>query len=380
MKRVAFIIVLLLLAKSGQEACKILPNEKELVAVKPVLPKDTLKIVAVGDIMLGTMYPDSSFLPDFDVSRLFRPLKKYLQGADVCFGNLEGVLTDDLSQAKECFTEGRCYYFAMPTAYAAPLRAAGFNVLSLANNHLNDFGYIGRKSTRHSLRRVGIHYAGLLEAPLDTFRVAGVKYGFCAFSPNAGMTSIKDIKKATRLVQRLDSLCDVVMVSFHAGAEGYDVQHVTRQKEFYIGEDRGNVYEFAHRMIDAGGDVLLGHGPHVSRAVEVYRDRFIAYSLGNFCTWSRVSVVGRCGEAPLMHIYTDRKGRFLRAQVIPTFQRKYKAPEYDSRMRAIRQIQELTRNDFPEMADVIHIGDDGWIERKDSTIDVNAVVDNKQSI
>lgn len=327
----------------------------------PEPEKDTLKIVAVGDIMMGTSYPDSTFLPDFQPTRLFQPLKPYLQGADICFGNLEGVLTDDLSQVKECYTEGRCYYFAMPTRYVRALKSSGFNVLSLANNHMNDFGYAGRKSTRKTLRRVGIHYAGLLEVPFDTFRIAGVKYGFCAFSPNAGMTSVKDLKKAQRLVHRLDSICDVVMVSFHAGGEGADLQNVTREKEFYIGEDRGNVYEFAHAMIDAGADVLLGHGPHVTRAVEVYNNRFIAYSLGNFCTYSRVSVAGRCGEAPLLHVYVNRKGEFLKAQVIPVLQRKFQAPVVDLNKKALTQIQRLTRNDFPEMENVIQFDENGWI-------------------
>ena len=333
----------------------------KLPSFSVVPPKDTLKIVAVGDIMLGTSYPDSTFLPAFPAEQLFKPLQPYLRGADICFGNLEGVLTDDLSEVKECYTEGRCYYFAMPTSYAQSLKTAGFNVLSLANNHMNDFGYIGRRSTRRSLRKAGIHFAGLLEAPLDTFRIAGVKYGFCAFSPNAGMTSVKDLKKAKRLVHRLDSMCDVVMVSFHAGGEGVDVQNVTREKEFYIGEDRGNVYEFAHGMIDAGADVLLGHGPHVTRAVEVYNKRFIAYSLGNFCTYSRVSVAGRCGQAPLLHLYVNRSGEFLRAQVIPVLQRKYKAPVVDVSKRALAQLQNLTRNDFPEMEGVINIDDNGWI-------------------
>ena len=71
--------------------------------------KDVLKIVAVGDIMLGTAYPDNKLLPKYNVQRLFEPLQSYLQNSDVCFGNLEGALTDDLSQVKECRTDGRCY-------------------------------------------------------------------------------------------------------------------------------------------------------------------------------------------------------------------------------------------------------------------------------
>jgi hypothetical protein len=327
--------------------------------------KDTLKIVAVGDIMLGTAYPDSSLLPKYKSPNFFRPLNSFLKNADVGFGNLEGTLTDDLSQVKECNTNGRCYFFAMPTSYSGSLKSAGFNLLSLANNHLNDFGYIGRKSTRRSLRSQGIHFAGLSECPVDTFTRNGVRYGFCAFAPNAGTVSIKELKRAVRIVHYLDSISDVVIVSFHAGAEGVGWQNVTRHKEFYIGEDRGNVYEFAHKMIDAGADVLLGHGPHVTRSVEVYKNRFITYSMGNFYTYSCVSVAGLCGIAPLFQIYVNKKGEFLKAQIIPTRQVKFQPPRYDEKKRAISIIQKLTKVDFPEMANVIRITNEGWIERID---------------
>jgi hypothetical protein len=333
-----------------------------LIAILLVYPqrKDTVKIIAVGDIMLGTTYPDSSFLPhnSFD---LFSPLMPYMNDADVRFGNLEGVLTDDLSQVKACKSEGRCYFFSMPTYYAKSLKQAKFDCLCLANNHLNDFGRVGRRSTKRCLRNVGIRFAGLAECPLDTFTRNGVKFGFCAFSPNAGMASIKDLQRAKSYVKYLNSITDIVVVSFHAGAESGNNFHVTRHKEFYIGEDRGNVYEFCHAMIDAGADLLIGHGPHITRAVEVYKKRFIAYSLGNFCTYSKISVAGLNGIAPMIKIYTDSKGQLLKAQIIPIKQTKFKAPKIDNAKKAICQIRYLTKTDFPEMDNVINISDDGWI-------------------
>ena len=89
------------------------------------------------------------------------------------------------------------------------------------------------------------------------------------------LLSIHDYEKATAIIEHLDSISDVVIVSFHGGAEGSKYQHVSRKNEFFYGEDRGNVYEFARRMIDAGADVIFGHGPHVTRAVDVYKKRFI---------------------------------------------------------------------------------------------------------
>ena len=67
-------------------------------------------------------------------------------------------------------------------------------------------------------------------------------------------------------------------------------QRVTREREYYYGENRGNVYELAHLMVDHGADVILGHGAHVVRAIEVYNQRVIAYSLGNFLTYSRFNL------------------------------------------------------------------------------------------
>ena len=112
-----------------------------------------------------------------------------------------------------------------------------------------------------------------------------MKYGFAAFAPNNGTVSIHDLDEARRLVSQLDSVSDVVIVSFHGGAEGSKHQHVPRRNEIFYGEDRGNVYDFAHSMIDAGADIVFGHGPHVTRAVDIYKNRFIIYSLGNFCTY-----------------------------------------------------------------------------------------------
>ncbi|MDD3078685.1 MAG: CapA family protein [Paludibacter sp.] len=338
-----------------------------LLFVVPVLiyPQSghEVKIAAVGDIMMGTLYPDSSTLPAKGSYHLFQPLIHALKDADITFGNLEGTLTNDTSQAKSCKNKDRCYYFAMPVSYAKSLQHAGFDFISLANNHINDFGYKGKLSTKKSLRKYNIKYAGLSEHPVDTIIRNGIRYGFCAFSPNAGTTNIKNLKKAISIISHLDSLCDIVIVSFHAGGEGTDFQHVTRETEFYIGENRGNVYEFAHKIIDAGGDVLLGHGPHVVRGVEIYHNKFISYSMGNFLTYSCVNVAGICGVAPLFHIYTDNKGNFLKAQIISTYQKKFQAPKIDKKNKAGNLIRQLTFTDFPEMKKIITITDDGWINK-----------------
>jgi len=88
------------------------------------------------------------------------------------------------------------------------------------------------------------------------------------------------------------------LVSFHGGGEGVGFEHVPFVMETFVNEKRGDVNAFAHAAVDAGADLVFGNGPHVCRALELYNDRLIAYSLGNFCTYTNVSVAGSCGYAP----------------------------------------------------------------------------------
>ncbi|MCL1974506.1 MAG: CapA family protein [Bacteroidetes bacterium] len=323
--------------------------------------QDTIQVVAVGDMMLGTIYPNGEHLPpNNDCSASFSRVKGYFAHADVVFGNLEGAMTDSKEGAKRCNDPSVCYVFGMPTKFVSCFVEAGFNLLSVANNHSGDFGEQGRASTAKTLQNAGIHYAGWLSCPTAEFVKNGIRYGFCAFAPNSGTADVRNIPAAQEMVQALKERCDIVMVSFHAGAEGRDHQHVTRKTETFVGENRGNVYEFAHKMIDAGADILLGHGPHVTRAVEVYKNRFIAYSMGNFSTYRRVNVEGVNGLAPIFRIFTAKDGSFIKAQITPTLQTLAdRTPRYDPDARVISVIQNLTRTDFPELN--IRISNDGWI-------------------
>lgn len=325
--------------------------------------KDTITIIGVGDIMLGTIVPSRNYLPkNNDCAALLHPTKAILSNADVTFGNLEGTLTDSKVGAKHCRNPKVCYTFGMPTAYAKCLADAGFDLISVANNHSGDFGTRGRQSTIKALQDAELTFAGYETHPKGVYEKDGVKYGFCAFAPNRGTCSIKDIDKAKQIVEELEKESDIVIVSFHGGAEGSRHQHVPRRTEIFLGENRGDVYKFSRAMIDAGADVIFGHGPHVTRAIDFYKDRFIIYSMGNYCTYSRINISGVSGLAPIVEIATDKHGKFLKGKIHPTYQVKGKGPQIDPDKRVIKVIQRLTKSDIPEVE--LSISDNGEISRK----------------
>jgi len=332
-------------------------------AVAVCNPGDTICIAGVGDIMLGTDYPSKSYLPPGgDCRILLEAVRQELSVPDITFGNLEGTFAGDEGTAKKCYDTTRCFIFRMPEKYVSCLTDAGFDLLSLANNHSGDFGGNGQVNTVKVLEAEGLACAGLTSHPYIIIVRDSIRYGLCAFAPNPGTCSILDIPGAIDLVSEVSLKCDILLVSVHGGGEGEDFQHITREEEKYLGINRGNVYEFAHAMIDAGADIIFGHGPHVTRAVELYRNRLICYSLGNFCTYGRFNLSGPRSIAPIVKVYTSREGEFLYGRIIPARQTGKGFTGIDPEGRAIMKIRELTGQDFPEGS--LLITSDGVIKIK----------------
>lgn len=306
-----------------------------------------ITLTAVGDMMLGTNFPSNAYLPS-PKTRLLDSMKPYFQNQDIVFGNLEGTLLNEGGNLKKCDDSTKCYAFRQPEYFADQIQEAGFNLLSIANNHMGDFGEKGRSNTVKVLKEKGFHYAGLERCPWDTMTVKGKIIGFIAFAPNTECLQIEDIADAKRRVEALDSIADIIIVSFHGGAEGSKHTHVTKKTEYFYGENRGNVYAFAHAVIDAGADVVLGHGPHVSRAVDYYKGRFITYSMGNFCTYARFNLRGPNGVAPMYQIELDEDGAFVQAKLVSTKQLGEGGPLLDENHGAFKQVKLLTETDIPE--------------------------------
>ena len=320
-------------------------------------PGDTLiTVIAVGDMMLGTNFPDASHLPP-NGANLLDPVKDILRNADLTFGNLEGTVLNSGGDVKKCGDPSKCYAFRQPEFVIDHLKDAGFDLLSIANNHMGDFGEAGRINTQKVLKEKGIKFAGLETCPWDTIHVKGLVVGMTAFAPNSACLKLNDYEQAKRIVKELNAICDIVIVSFHGGAEGSSKTHVTRQKELFIGEDRGNVYEFARVVIDAGADMVLGHGPHVTRSMDIYKGKFITYSMGNFATYSRFNLSGVSGIAPIYKLYVTRRGEFVKGEIVSIEQLGEGGPTIDANSRALKAIELLCRQDFPEVK--WEIGADG---------------------
>ena len=311
---------------------------------EPPQPRPVLRIVAVGDMMLGTDFPDNR-LPDDDGAGFLAAVAPILAAADIAFGNLEGVLVDGGEPAKRCSNPAACYLFRSPTRYAAHFANAGFDALSLANNHARDFGEEGRTSSMQALDAVGIRHSGR-DGSYAEWLVGETRIALAAFAVTRGSNSMLDIDLATGAIDRLAARNDIVIVSFHGGAEGLGALHVPFAEETYYGEPRGDVVRFARSAVDAGADIVIGHGPHVVRALEVYRERLIAYSLGNFATYYGISVVGLKGIAPLLDITVSADGRFEAGIVHSTHQVRPDGPSFDASEEARLTIRDLTRTDF----------------------------------
>lgn len=304
-----------------------------------------IQVAAVGDIMLGTDFPKDTLPPD-DLNILAQ-VTPVLQQADITFGNLEGVLLDGGEPIKKCKTLSACYLFRTPVRYAKNLQDAGFDVMSLANNHARDFGEEGRESSMQALSAVGIRHSGRI-GDVASWQVKGLRVAVIAFAPFGNSHDMLDIDKAVEQVAELAAGHEIVMVSIHAGAEGLDATHIPFETEFYYDEDRGDAVKFARAVIDAGADLVLGHGPHVPRAMELYKGRLIAYSLGNFCTHWGISVAGIKGLAPILIANLRANGAFLGGKIVSARQLRPEGPMLDENHAAARLIQRLTQEDFPD--------------------------------
>jgi len=325
------------------------------------------RVVGVGDMMMGSDYPNRILHPDMkpgvDPVKMLGPrLARLLKAPHVTFGNIEGTIHSRSKPAKFCRNPRVCYVFRMPVFYAKILRRTGFNLGSLANNHAGDFLGPGRTATYRNVTQAGIKVAGLDQKGRRTTVLTlkdGTRVGLAAFAPNPGTVSINKHGQAKAIVRALSKRTDFVIVSFHGGAEGSSKTRMPKRREIFLGENRGDVWRFSRDVVDAGADIVFGHGPHVPRAIEVYKGRFIAYSLGNFWTYGRFNIRGLGGIAPVADLRVSKTGKLLSARIHSVKLRGRGVPRYDTTGAAIKAVRRLTRLDFPKKG--LKIANDGRV-------------------
>jgi hypothetical protein len=176
--------------------------------------------------------------------------------------------------------------------------------------------------------------------------VGPVRVALVGFASYPWAQDLTDIPAARRLVRKAAREAELVLVTFHGGAEGTDRTHVPRGTEYYLGENRGNLRAFAHAVVEAGADLVVGHGPHVLRGMEWYRDRLIAYSTGNFAGYGVFSLGGALSVSGILRVTLRADGSWVRGRLVPTQLVGEGVPALDPAERAHGVVRRLSREDF----------------------------------
>ncbi len=228
----------------------------------------TVKLTFAGDCTLGAdpRWYDSeeSFITVIEREGFaypFSQVKHLFEADDLTLVNLEGVLKDDGRNMRP----GVPFNFRGPTAYTEILRLGSIEAVNLSNNHITDYKESGIRSTKAALSEAGIGYCMATEAytfEKDDVRIAFFGLKFRDYNANREWfkQTIPELKA---------NGTDFVVIQMHEGEE-YSPQHA------------GAVQEMAHRLIDLGADLIVAHHPHVLQGIEIYQNRTILYSLGNF--------------------------------------------------------------------------------------------------
>jgi poly-gamma-glutamate synthesis protein (capsule biosynthesis protein) len=239
------------------------------------VPERSVRLAAVGDIQLNVSLRPAIGAPPAGPLSLVHPLLR----ADLTVGNLEGPLAAPVSVPAG---PSRGPILTQPREAIEHLLAAGFDVLSLANNHVLDQGVPGVAHTLVELRHAGIGAVGAWLDPDDRFQpvirtVDGVSIGFVAYTAwlnvpgrwrTVGLGSFHE-DDALEQIAALRPHVDFVVVLVH-----WEFQNVPATYR--------RAREAAQALVEAGADLVLGHHPHVLRGFEWHRGALVAYSLGNF--------------------------------------------------------------------------------------------------
>jgi capsule synthesis protein PGA_cap len=295
----------------------------------------------VGDTVLGSSYG----LPPNGGRDSLAGVTRNLRAADITWGNLEETLSVGGTSKCAGSSSSNCFAFQAPPPYARLLSAAGFDLMNLANNHANDFGTSGQRQTRAALTRAHVAWTGT-PSRITVLTRKGVRVAFLGFAPYPWSSSLTDIVAAQRLVRKAAARADLVVVAIHAGAEGSGATHVPHGTEYFLGESRGDSRRFAHAVIDAGADLVVGSGPHVIRGVESHHGRLIAYSTGNFAGYHNFGLGGTLSLSAIFRVVLRPDGSFVKGRWISVRLAGPGLPQLDSSKASLHLVASLSRADF----------------------------------
>ena len=271
-------------------------------------PQRLRTLIATGDVIPARYVDIQIRAHNNDFLYPFAETASVLRDADIALINLESSLISYCPPHREGFV------FCGQQGFVGGLEYAGVDIVGLENNHIRDYGASAVASTQEALKQHGIDYADRNTLAIRV--VNGLRFGFLAFN---GVGERIDRQDMTAAIQQADSQTDVLVVSFHWGKEYSSLP----QADPWLAPD--DPVEIAHLAVDAGADLIIGNHPHWVQAVELYREKLIAYAHGNFIfdqMWSpevRRGVVGR---------YTFYDQHLVKAEYLPVLIEDYWQPRF----------------------------------------------------
>lgn len=326
-------------------------------------PRRGVRVCVGGDVVLGTnldttwaalaaarLHRPIPALPDAD--SLLAPLRPLVRSADVLLLNVEGAIGEGEAPAKCGPGSTGCFALRQPPSVAGALRRlAGDStvvVANLANNHARDAGVEGLEETRARLDSAGVAVTGVDSVATVVVTPRGDTVAVLGFSTSGGSApDARRLAAVRRHVRTAARRYRRVVVTMHLGAEGARAQRTMDSTEHYFGARRGNPVAFARAAVSSGADLVVGHGPHVVRAIEWRGRSLVAYSLGNLVTYGPFSLREPLDRGAVLCTTLGRDGAPTRAVVHPTRQRLPGRVEPDRARRAVALIDSLSRLDVP---------------------------------
>lgn len=244
------------------------------LAVPPEKPleRSSASILFVGDIMLdrGVKYYSEKSAGENANDFVFEKIRQMLLGYNIVAANLEGPITDNDSVSITAKMEApQSYFFTFDPSWATTLFENNIRLVCLGNNHILNFGGMGLLSTKNYLKEAGVEYFGAPDQPRSALLdINGIKISVISYNEFSAYGKIEE-KLSIEEIKRAREISDVVIVYSHWGVE-------------YEPDPPDAVTRTAHKFIDAGADLIIGSHPHVVQSMEVYKEKRIYYSLGNF--------------------------------------------------------------------------------------------------